>query len=195
MGKRGGGLCRHRDPGVRVPAAQPAASRPLGRPDAGTPRQDTSVEASRPPLQPSHATEREAACHPASTPSKAGRVGPWSTRPATSSARSTPSTWTTRPASPSGPWFGLFTAKTTFVPLAQAQDTDSVQVPYDKQQVIDAPTMEADGQLSQDEEAELYRHYGLDYSEHRSDSGLPLARPTTATLLAGTPRGRPPTTP
>ena len=41
---------------------------------------------------------------------------------------------------------GLFTAKTTFVPLAQAQDTgDSVQVPYDKQQVIDAPTMEADG--------------------------------------------------
>jgi uncharacterized protein (TIGR02271 family) len=73
---------------------------------------------------------------------------------------------------------GLFTAKTTFVPLAQAQDTgDGVQVPYDKQQVIDAPTMEADGSLSQDEEAELYRHYGLDYSEHRSDSGLPAGTP------------------
>jgi uncharacterized protein (TIGR02271 family) len=69
---------------------------------------------------------------------------------------------------------GLFTAKTTFVPLAQARDTgDSVQVPYDKQQVIDAPTMQADGQLSQEDEAELYRHYGLDYSQHRSDSGLP----------------------
>jgi uncharacterized protein (TIGR02271 family) len=69
---------------------------------------------------------------------------------------------------------GLFTAKTTFVPLVQAQDIgDSVQVPYDKQQVIDAPSMEAGGQLSQDEEAELYRHYGLDYSQHRSDSGLP----------------------
>jgi uncharacterized protein (TIGR02271 family) len=69
---------------------------------------------------------------------------------------------------------GLFTANTTFVPLAQAQDLgDSVQVPYDKQQVIDAPTMQADGQLSQEDEAELYRHYGLDYSEHRSDSGLP----------------------
>jgi uncharacterized protein (TIGR02271 family) len=68
---------------------------------------------------------------------------------------------------------GLFSAKTAFVPLAQAQDTgDSVQVPYDKDQVKDAPGMEADGQLSQDEEAELYRHYGLDYSEHRSDSGL-----------------------
>jgi hypothetical protein len=69
---------------------------------------------------------------------------------------------------------GLFTAKIAFVPLAQAQDTgDGVQVPYDKQQVTDAPTMQADGSLSQDDEAELYRHYGLDYSEHRSDSGLP----------------------
>jgi len=69
---------------------------------------------------------------------------------------------------------GLFTAKTTFVPLAQAHAMgDSVQVPYDKQQVTDAPSMEADGSLSQDEEAELYRHYGLDYTESRSDSGLP----------------------
>ena len=69
---------------------------------------------------------------------------------------------------------GLFAAKTAFVPLAKAQDVgDSVQVPYAKDQVKDAPGMAADGQLSQDEEAELYRHYGLDYSEHRSDSGLP----------------------
>jgi uncharacterized protein (TIGR02271 family) len=69
---------------------------------------------------------------------------------------------------------GLFSAKTAFVPLAQAQATgDSVQVPYDKQQVTDAPSMEADGSLSQDDEAKLYRHYGLDYSEHRFDSGLP----------------------
>jgi uncharacterized protein (TIGR02271 family) len=69
---------------------------------------------------------------------------------------------------------GLFSAKAAFVPLAQAQDLgDSVQVPYDKQQVTDAPTMQADGSLSQDDEAQLYRHYGLEYSEHRSDSGLP----------------------
>jgi uncharacterized protein (TIGR02271 family) len=71
---------------------------------------------------------------------------------------------------------GLFTAKTAFVPIAQAQDMgDSVQVPYDKDQVKGAPSMRADGSLSQDEEAELYRHYGLDYSQHRSDSGLPAA--------------------
>jgi hypothetical protein len=69
---------------------------------------------------------------------------------------------------------GLVTATIAFVPLAGAEATgDSVQVPYEKAQICDAPTMEADGQLSQDEEAELYRHYGLDYSEHRSDSGLP----------------------
>jgi uncharacterized protein (TIGR02271 family) len=69
---------------------------------------------------------------------------------------------------------GLFTAKTAFVPLAHAQATgDSVQVPYDKDQVKGAPTMQADGNLSQDDEAALYRHYGLRYSEHRSDSGLP----------------------
>ena len=69
---------------------------------------------------------------------------------------------------------GLFSAKAAFVPIAQAQDMgDSVQVPYDKQQVTDAPSPQADGSLSQDEEAELYRHYGMDYSESRSDSGLP----------------------
>ena len=69
---------------------------------------------------------------------------------------------------------GLFIAKIAFVPLARAQEMgDSVQVPYDKDQVKGAPSMEPDGQLSQDEEAELYRHYGLDYSGHRSNSGLP----------------------
>jgi uncharacterized protein (TIGR02271 family) len=69
---------------------------------------------------------------------------------------------------------GMFAAKIAFVPLAQAQSTsDSVQVPFDKDQVRDAPTMQADGSLSQDDEAELYRHYGMEYSESRSDSGLP----------------------
>ena len=69
---------------------------------------------------------------------------------------------------------GLFGTRTTFVPLAQAQAMgDSVQVPYQKDQVKDAPSMEAEAQLSQDEEAELYRHYGLNYTESRSDSGLP----------------------
>jgi uncharacterized protein (TIGR02271 family) len=46
-------------------------------------------------------------------------------------------------------------------------------VPYDKATIKDAPHADADGELSQREEAELYRHYGLDYTEARSESGLP----------------------
>ena len=95
---------------------------------------------------------------------------------------------------------GLFTATTAFVPLAGAEATgDSVQVPYDKDQVKGAPTMQADGSLSQDDEAELYRHYGLDYSQHRSDSGLPAGTAEEARehehRWVGTCPGRPPMTP
>jgi uncharacterized protein (TIGR02271 family) len=69
---------------------------------------------------------------------------------------------------------GLVGTKATFVPLSEAQGTgDTVQVPYEKAQVKDAPGMQADGQLSHDEEAELYRHYGLDYGDAHSESGLP----------------------
>ena len=69
---------------------------------------------------------------------------------------------------------GLFGTKSTFVPLAQAtRQDDGVTVPYTKDQIKGAPTMDADGELSQQEEADLYSYYGLDYSEGRSDSGLP----------------------
>jgi len=69
---------------------------------------------------------------------------------------------------------GLFGSSLSFVPLAQATtEGGTVRVPFEKSQVKDAPNAEADGQLSQDEEARLYRHYGMDYSESRSDSGLP----------------------
>jgi uncharacterized protein (TIGR02271 family) len=69
---------------------------------------------------------------------------------------------------------GLLGTKQSFVPLAQAESVGgSVQVPYDKDRVKSAPGIHAEGQLSQDEEANLYRHYGLAYSESRSDSGLP----------------------
>jgi uncharacterized protein (TIGR02271 family) len=69
---------------------------------------------------------------------------------------------------------GMFGSKVSFVPIAEASDADGdVRVPYDKQQVKDAPQAEPDGELSQDEEAGLYRHYGLQYSEARSDSELP----------------------
>ena len=59
---------------------------------------------------------------------------------------------------------GLFGTKSSFVPLAQATQTgDDVRVPYDKQLVKDAPRIDPDQHLSEAEEQQLWRHYGLDY--------------------------------
>ena len=69
---------------------------------------------------------------------------------------------------------GMFGGKSTFVPLRDASEADgALRVPFDKAMVKDAPKMDPNGQLSQNEEAELYRYYGMDYSETRSDTGLP----------------------
>ena len=58
---------------------------------------------------------------------------------------------------------GLFGTKETFVPISQAEMTaDGMVVPYSKDMVKGAPNVEVDGEhLSVEEEAELYRHYGL----------------------------------
>ncbi|MFL6175022.1 MAG: PRC and DUF2382 domain-containing protein, partial [Ornithinibacter sp.] len=68
---------------------------------------------------------------------------------------------------------GLFGTSESFVPLSQSSLTgDGVTVPYDKSTVKDAPRVEADhGHLSPGEEAELYRHYGLEYSQRGSGNG------------------------
>jgi uncharacterized protein (TIGR02271 family) len=59
---------------------------------------------------------------------------------------------------------GLFGTKSSFVPLAQATEAgDDVRVPYDKQLVKDAPRVDPDQHLSEAEERQLWRHYGLDY--------------------------------
>jgi uncharacterized protein (TIGR02271 family) len=59
---------------------------------------------------------------------------------------------------------GLFGTKSSFVPLAQASSSgDQVQVPYQKQLVKDAPRVDTDQHLSEAEEQQLWRHYGLDY--------------------------------
>jgi uncharacterized protein (TIGR02271 family) len=69
---------------------------------------------------------------------------------------------------------GMFGTKSTFVPLKDAtREGDKLRVPFEKSQVKDAPRVDPDGQLSQREEAELYRHYGLEYTESQSGSGLP----------------------
>ena len=82
---------------------------------------------------------------------------------------------------------GLFGTKASFVPLAQATPTDQeVRVPYDKQLVKDAPRVDPDGHLSEAEERQLWRHYGLDYDRTtrrrptgRDTSGRDTSGPTT----------------
>jgi uncharacterized protein (TIGR02271 family) len=57
---------------------------------------------------------------------------------------------------------GLFGTKESFVPLSGAHtDNDGVHVQVDKDAVSDAPRIDADGHLSPEESAQLYRHYGL----------------------------------
>ena len=89
-------------------------------------------------------------------------------------------------------WAGVSTGflgrKRVLVPLAEATETEgAVRVAFTEQQIKDAPTMDPDMELSQSEEEDLYRHYGLEYSRTesatglppaaRDDSGVPLAQP------------------
>jgi uncharacterized protein (TIGR02271 family) len=67
---------------------------------------------------------------------------------------------------------GLFGGKSNFVPLAGARPSgEEVQLDFTKEQIKDAPGVEADGALSHQEEHDLYEHYGLTYSEPSGDAG------------------------
>jgi hypothetical protein len=81
---------------------------------------------------------------------------------------------------------GLLGTKSSFVPLKGAAPAgEDVRVVYTKDQIKDAPSIDADGELSQQEEAELYRHYGLEYSEVGSGGGLPEeTSPATSRVTA-----------
>jgi uncharacterized protein (TIGR02271 family) len=67
---------------------------------------------------------------------------------------------------------GLFGSKTSFAPISDASASgDAVRLPYSKEQVKDAPKVEADGELSPQEEQELYAHYGRsDYGDWNESS-------------------------
>ena len=68
---------------------------------------------------------------------------------------------------------GFFGTKRVLVPTAgTSMSEDGFTVPYSKDQVKDAPDIDED-EISQETERELSAHYGLDYSERRSDTGLP----------------------
>jgi uncharacterized protein (TIGR02271 family) len=64
---------------------------------------------------------------------------------------------------------GLFGSKASFVPLAGATPREEdIVVEVEAQQVKDAPKMDSNEQLSEREEAELFRHYGIDYTTEGS---------------------------
>jgi uncharacterized protein (TIGR02271 family) len=68
---------------------------------------------------------------------------------------------------------GMLGSKRVLVPVESASRfEDGFQVPYSKDQVKQTPDVDSD-EISQETEAQLYSHYGLDYSEQRSDTGLP----------------------
>src|SRR5918992_1036941 len=74
-------------------------------------------------------------------------------------------------------WIGLgtgfFGTKRVLVPVAGVDvRDDAVYVPYAKDHVKGTPDLDGDA-ISQETESRLYAHYGLPYSERRSETGLP----------------------
>jgi uncharacterized protein (TIGR02271 family) len=77
---------------------------------------------------------------------------------------------------------GLFGNKQSFVPIGDASASgDGVRVPFEKAQVKDAPRIDPDGRLSQEEERQLYQHYGRDYAEFSGPGGSGIENTGTTT--------------
>jgi uncharacterized protein (TIGR02271 family) len=68
----------------------------------------------------------------------------------------------------------------SFVPLAGASPQgDEVVANVELQQVKDAPRVSADEDISEEQEAELFRHYGVDYTEQGSVTATGAPAPGT----------------
>jgi uncharacterized protein (TIGR02271 family) len=81
---------------------------------------------------------------------------------------------------------GLFGTKSSFVPLAGAAPRgEDVVVKVEAQQVKDAPKMEPDEELSEQQEVELFRHYGIDYTAEGSVTATDDARGTVGHDTSG----------
>jgi hypothetical protein len=81
---------------------------------------------------------------------------------------------------------------TVFVPLKDAVEEDGqIHVPVHRDAVAKAPLVVDRDHISPEEEARLYRHYGIPYSPERSRSGLPAGEgpvPTRLQLTAASAR-------
>jgi uncharacterized protein (TIGR02271 family) len=69
---------------------------------------------------------------------------------------------------------GLFGMKETFVPLALARTRGQgeVELAADKDTITSAPKIDPDGELSRNEEQQLFSYYGLGYGQWSSRAGL-----------------------
>jgi hypothetical protein len=69
----------------------------------------------------------------------------------------------------------------TFVPLVNAtEEGEIVRTPFDRALFERAPSVPAGPEITEEQEAELYRHYGVAYSRAESPSGLPTDQPRPA---------------
>ena len=77
---------------------------------------------------------------------------------------------------------GLFGTRTHFVPMSAAQISgEGLQVPYDKELLKAAPSIDDDGFLDSAQEDQLYAHYGLDSSAEQPAQPSPVtAQPVVA---------------
>jgi hypothetical protein len=65
---------------------------------------------------------------------------------------------------------GLFGRKVSFVPARGAEQAeDGLRLQWDKATVKDAPRVDDDGELTEDEERELYAHYGMEWGDFDYD--------------------------
>ncbi len=75
---------------------------------------------------------------------------------------------------------GLLGTKKTFVPIRGAQPTgEDLQVPITKDQVKDAPRIDTDEELSQQEERRLFEHYGVPYTTEGSTTAKDAPAPAS----------------
>ncbi len=84
---------------------------------------------------------------------------------------------------------GLFGSNVSFVPIEEARGgSGDVSVPYTKDQVKDAPNVDADGEISREEERRIFEHYSLSYSEYDGPDHESLLGQGTGTTGTGTER-------
>jgi len=86
---------------------------------------------------------------------------------------------------------GFFGSNESFVPLADASVNGSdVKVAYDKDKIKGAPNVDPEGgHLSEAEERELYRYYGLPYSDAGTTTGTAGTTTDTGTTTGATGTG------